>query len=175
MSSPRGEPADGSGSPPRMLPPDRRLRSNRDFQRVYRAGRGWSHPLLSLQLLPQPTGKRLGISVSKKVGGAVCRNRIRRRIREIARAGIENWKDGFDGVVVVRPPAATADFAALTHALTELVGRARLVREPLEPQHTPFSLPGRPSGTERQGATRNRARPVPASTPRGSTVSRGTR
>ncbi|MBM3457518.1 MAG: ribonuclease P protein component, partial [Armatimonadetes bacterium] len=68
-----------------MLPRTHRLRHRSDYQGLYRAGRGWSHSLLTLQLAPQETGQRVGVVVSKKVGGAVVRNRVRRRIREAVR------------------------------------------------------------------------------------------
>jgi ribonuclease P protein component len=102
------------------------LRSNQEFQRVYRRGRSWAHPLLVLHVLPQPSGQRLGISVSKKVGKAVQRNLVRRRIREAVRAQAPAWKQGFDAVIVARTGAAGVEFWALSAALEELAKRARL-------------------------------------------------
>jgi ribonuclease P protein component len=113
-----------------MLTRDQRLCANRDFQRVYRAGRSWAHPLLVLHVLAQPEGRRVGISVSKKVGGAVCRNRVKRRLREIVRARIGDWKPGFDAVLVIRAPAARAEFADLIQALEQLAQRSHITREP---------------------------------------------
>ena len=137
-----------------MLPRDCRLRSNRDFQRVYRSGRSWAHPLAALHVLPQPTGRRLGISVSGKVGGAVQRNRVRRRLRELLRARLSGWKDGVDAVLVARKAAVEADFASLGQAVDELARRAHLVREPDGASDTQYTLPqggrpARPAGEKR--------------------------
>lgn len=130
-----------------MLPRDLRLRAHSDFQQVYRSGRSWAHPLLVLHVLPRPEGRRIGISTSKKVGKAVQRNRVRRRLREIVRAALPDWKTGFDVVVAARSAAAEADFAALQDALQELARRARLLREPEAPPETLYTLPagGRPA------------------------------
>jgi ribonuclease P protein component len=69
---------------------------------------------------------RLGVSTSKRVGKAVLRNRIRRRVRELVRARLKGLQTGWDVVIVARPPAATAAFAQLAEALDHLLVRARL-------------------------------------------------
>jgi ribonuclease P protein component len=56
---------------------------------------------------------RIGISVGKRSGGAVVRNRLRRRIREIFRRGRRELPSGLQIVVNIKPSAATAEFAAL--------------------------------------------------------------
>ena len=137
-----------------------RLRSNQDFQRVYRKGRSWAHPLLVLHVLPQASGQRVGISVSKKVGKAVRRNLVRRRIREAVRAQAPAWKQGFDAVVVARSEAANVDFWALRAALEELAKRARLPREPDAPLDTLYTLAGQ-SGKS-HGDRRRKEPPFPS-------------
>lgn len=126
-----------------MLPRAHRLQRSPDFQRVYRRGRSWALPLLALHALPQPSGRRVGISVSKKLGKAVARNLVRRRLREATRAVITEWKDGCDVVLVARTAAATASFAELETALRELARRARLPMEPETAPGTLYALPGR--------------------------------
>ena len=69
---------------------------------------------------------RLGVSTSKRVGNAVLRNRIRRRVRELVRARLKGLQRGWDVVIVARPPAASAPFAELGEALDHLLVRARL-------------------------------------------------
>ncbi|MGV3719890.1 MAG: ribonuclease P protein component [Actinomycetota bacterium] len=129
-----------------MLPREHRLRSNREFQRVYRVGKSWAHPLAALHLAPLSGNRRFGISVSKKVGNAVLRNRVRRRLREVVRAALPDLRTGFDAVIVARAAAADADFEALSQSVAELFRRARLIREPGEPPDTLYQLPagGRP-------------------------------
>jgi ribonuclease P protein component len=124
-----------------MLPRDQRLRLDREFQRVYRRGRSWGHPLLVLHVLPADSSRRLGISVSKKVGGAVVRNRVRRRLREILRAALPGTRSGFDLILVARAAAAKATFAELAEAVQSLVQRARLSRPPEEGEDAPYRLP----------------------------------
>jgi ribonuclease P protein component len=137
-----------------MLPRPHRLRSRREFQRVYRQGRSWAHPLLALHLLAGDSGKRVGISVSKKVGKAAGRNRVRRRLREAARGLLPDWKEGVDAVIVARAAAAEAGYHDLAAALAELSRRARLLREPGEAPDSLYTMPagGRPGARRAGGA-----------------------
>ena len=106
----------------------RRLRRNSDFQRVRRKGRAWKHPLLVLVIAAREEASaesRVGITVSRRVGGAVVRNRIKRRLREIMRLDYASLPAGHDYVLIVRPFAARADYQALQMAVSELLGRAK--------------------------------------------------
>jgi ribonuclease P protein component len=82
-----------------------RLSRSADFERVYRQGRSHANRWLVLYAFPRaPEGEpRLGLSVSRKVGGAVDRNRVKRLLREAfdARAGV--LAEGQDVVLVARP------------------------------------------------------------------------
>jgi ribonuclease P protein component len=124
-----------------MLPREHRLRAAGDFRRVFGEGRSWAHPLLILHVAARPEGRRVGITASRKVGPAVTRNRVRRRLREALRSRLPGWRLGFDAVLIVRQAAAEADYATLTGALEELGRRARLNREPDEPEDTLYLLP----------------------------------
>jgi ribonuclease P protein component len=70
---------------------------------------------------------RMAVSASKRVGNAVVRNRVRRRIKEAFR--FLPVSEGFDVVIVPRPEAAQAGFAALQSELALLLKRARLLVE----------------------------------------------
>jgi len=108
-----------------------RLRRPADFQRVRAQRRSWGHPLLVLYVAPndgQPT--RLGISVGRRVGNAVVRNRVKRRVREAVRHRHAEIVPGHDLVFIARAPAATADWSALRDAAEELLRRARLLSAP---------------------------------------------
>ena len=110
---------------------DLRLRTTADFQRVRRVGRTVANPLLVLNYAPSPTGEsRFGFIVAKKVGGAVVRNRTRRRLRERLRHYHEaaRLRRGVDLVVVARHDAGQASAAALATALDELLHGARLLQ-----------------------------------------------
>jgi ribonuclease P protein component len=66
---------------------------------------------------------RVGFVVSKAVGGAVVRNRTRRRLRALVASRLDRFPDGVDVVVRAHPPAAAASSAELARALDPLVDR----------------------------------------------------
>jgi ribonuclease P protein component len=104
-----------------------RLRSNADFQRIRAQRRSWSHPLIVLYVAPNALGlPRIGVSVSRRIGKAVVRNRVRRRVREAVRLRLPELQSGHDLLFVARGPAGAADWPALRAAVDELLRRARL-------------------------------------------------
>lgn len=106
-----------------------RLRKNSDFQRVYRKGPSWAHPLLVLYALRNDLGySRFGFSASKRVGGAVVRNRARRLMREAIRLRQAMIADGWDVVIVARQPMGEANFHRVDQAVEQLLRRARLLK-----------------------------------------------
>jgi ribonuclease P protein component len=107
-----------------------------DFDRVFQAGRHNSGRLLALRSVPnQLPWSRFGYALPKRVGGAVVRNRIRRRLRELLR--LLPLLEGYDLVISVRPPAATASFEELKTELALLLKRARLLADPARPHEPP--------------------------------------
>ena len=97
---------------PATRPGPRRPRSGRlsrsaEFERVYRRGRSHGNRYLVLYAFPRggSDGPRLGVSVSRKVGGAVHRNRVKRLLREAFRVRAEDLPADHDYVVVARPEA----------------------------------------------------------------------
>jgi ribonuclease P protein component len=90
------------------------LTASTEFERVYRKGSVYRGRLFSVHALPNGVGKlRLGLSVSKKVGVAVKRNRVRRRLKEIFRSSARDLPDNLDLVISARPAAAEASFEEL--------------------------------------------------------------
>src|SRR5262245_27869014 len=99
------------------------LRSRSDFTRLATLGRTRADRHLVLHFLPNAFEyDRYGISTSKRLGGAVVRNRVRRRIRHILQSRPERSGRGLDVLIVVRPSSVEASFDELRSALERLLG-----------------------------------------------------
>ena len=123
--------SDATSDPPRFrFPAARRLKLSREFDRVHKEGSTVGGRLLMLGVLPVEGEKsfRLGLITSRRVGGAVVRNRVRRRLREIVRRHQHALTRGVWFVVVARPAAAGANSAPLEAEWLRLAGRAGLIR-----------------------------------------------
>ncbi len=96
------------------------MKENRDFRRLYATGRTAVDSRLAVYARKNRLGKnRLGITVGTKLGTAVVRNRVRRRIREAYRLEEPSLRAGYDLVVVARNRAADADWAHLRSSLVK--------------------------------------------------------
>src|SRR6266508_3670536 len=115
-----------------------RLRESAAFERARRRGRSWSTALLALSAVPNDLEvTRCGFVVSRRVGNAVARNRVRRRLREIVRRLMGPLPAGWDLVLSARPAAAAAAYAELEAAVRELLGRAKLTSPRLRHPRVP--------------------------------------
>lgn len=100
------------------------IRSVKDFSALQTGGRSRADPLLILRWRRNEVERlRFGFSTSRKVGNAVVRNRIRRRLREVLRATDRRPTGGWDILVVCRPASAGAGYAELKSALDRLLER----------------------------------------------------
>jgi ribonuclease P protein component len=79
---------------------------------------------------------RVGFSVSKRVGNAVRRNQVKRRLREVIRRRLWNVAPGWDMIVIARPEAGAASYGALRDDIDTLLAQARLLRAPASPGAT---------------------------------------
>lgn len=105
------------------------LKLNHVFRRLYHSS-GFADSYLVLYARRNRAGvNRVGITVSKKLGHAVVRNRTRRRLREIYRLNEQRFQPGWDIVVVARTRAVEAPFSKLTASYLSLAARAGILRE----------------------------------------------
>jgi ribonuclease P protein component len=126
---------------------EQRLRRRRDFDAVYRTGRPVHGDFLSLRVhRTDLEHSRVGFAVNKRAGGAVTRNRIKRRLRAaIASLALPG---GWDVVVSARAPAATVPYDELVRVLTSTLRRARILGNREQgtgnrtAAHGPGSVPG---------------------------------
>lgn len=113
-----------------------RLSRSAEFERVYRQGRSSANRHLVLYAFPNPaaTRPRLGLSVSRKVGGAVVRNHVKRLLREAFARVESELMPGQDVVLVARPAAGELaereGLGGVDASLTELIGKVGLRAAP---------------------------------------------
>jgi ribonuclease P protein component len=122
-----------------------RLKKSAEFQRVRALKRSWAHPLLVLYVAANDLDEtRVGISVSRRIGKAVARNRAKRLIREAVRGFLPSLRVGQDLVFLARPSMAEATYHQVLEAVERLLRRAGLPAG----QRTSATERGRGSSTE---------------------------
>lgn len=105
------------------------LKENHLFRRLYAKGKSAATANLAVYVRPNRQRRnRLGLTVGVKVGKAVRRNKVRRRIREAYRIHEEGFSSGWDVVVVARARAAYASYAALERELLRLLDKLGVTR-----------------------------------------------
>ena len=111
-------------SPPYMTAPE-------DFRQAYREGTRIANDRIIVHARTRGMGPaRIGIAVRRQMGGAVRRNRMKRRLREAGARAYRALPEGVDVVIVPRISAAEASFEELVAALTELFDRTRAETQP---------------------------------------------
>lgn len=106
------------------------LKENYLFRRVYQKGKSAADSRLALYIRRSGRkGNRLGLTVSTKLGNAVVRNRVRRRLREIYRIYEDRLNCGMDVVVVARVRAAHSRYDQLEQSFLKLAGKLELLNK----------------------------------------------
>jgi ribonuclease P protein component len=112
------------------LPRRERLTSPREYREVFERGRRTAGQAFICYIARnEGQGRKLGIAVSRKVGGAVIRNRVKRYIREVYRTSRAQLDDDARMVIVARPAAASLSFAECREALTRLFRQGGALHE----------------------------------------------
>jgi ribonuclease P protein component len=125
--APLGLTDDRGTFPPRLV----MLSHPQDFSAVQERGASRSHPLLIVRSLRTDLeATRFGLSTGRRLGGAVVRNRVRRRLREALRVMAPSFRPGWDVLIIARPALVEADHDALVGALRRLLGRSGVIGGP---------------------------------------------
>ena len=112
------------------FPRHERLKRPSDFREVYGHGRkAVGRAFVCYVAMREQQGRRFGMTVSRKVGNAVTRNRVKRYLREIYRTYREDLRDDMTIVVVARPAASAMTFAECKEAIGQLFRKGGALRE----------------------------------------------
>ncbi len=107
-----------------------RIKKNKEFQLAFREGKSFANRQLVIYYLEKPdqTHFRIGLSVGKKIGNAVVRNRIKRYLRQSFRELEANIKRPDDIVIIARNPTNKMGYEEVKKSLIHLLNRERLLR-----------------------------------------------
>jgi len=106
---------------------EERLTKRQQYELVYTQGRSWVNSVAVMKALPNGFAlSRYGFSVSRRIGKAVARNRVKRLLREILR--LTPLEPGWDIIFIARPMAANADYKTLRQSVRGLLSRAGLLK-----------------------------------------------
>lgn len=113
-----------------MPNPVETLRRTADFEALQRSGTRKAHPLLVVRLAPNGLSRtRVGFSTGRRLGGAVVRNRVRRRLRAIVRYLAPRVAPGWDVVIQARSGSTQASYADLCEAVERLFQRGGILHQ----------------------------------------------
>ncbi|MBD1379861.1 ribonuclease P protein component [Metabacillus arenae] len=108
-----------------------RVKKNEDFQKIFKQGKSMANRQFVIYLLDQPEEKefRLGLSVSKKIGNAVTRNRIKRLIRQVFLEEKELLQNRKDYLIIARKPASEMGYEEVKKSLQHLFRKTNVYKK----------------------------------------------
>ena len=113
-----------------MLKRINRLKKRYQFNYVYKSGEHFSGEHMVLYVVSSKTKNiKVGLAVTKKIGKAVVRNRVRRQLREIIKKRLPNLKQNYNIIVVARENITSTSFDILNNEFSKLVIKANLINE----------------------------------------------
>lgn len=105
------------------------LKRNKEFRYVYRSGKSVGSKLLVLiYIRTKHPGIRIGFSVGKRIGNAVCRNRVKRRLREAVSPLLPHIQSGYRLIFIARSPITDTEYRRIESTVRYLVDKAELLR-----------------------------------------------
>ena len=106
------------------------LKKNSDFSLVYKNGKSITNRLFVIIVRQSAEGSmnRVGISVSKKIGNSIVRHRLKRQIRECFRTHWNQWKSGYDIIVIARKGSNEQNYQDISSSLLQLMKKHGLER-----------------------------------------------
>jgi len=106
------------------------LKKDSDFRKVYKHGKSFANKYLVIYILKNKSDySRVGISVSKKVGKAIVRNKVKRRIRESFRLDVDKKiKSGYDIVFIARVAISDMQYNEINKSMKHLVNKFKLFK-----------------------------------------------
>ena len=112
-----------------MLKKVNRLRKRYQYQYVYKAGKFVSEKAVAIHYVSSKTNNiKIGFAVTKKIGHAIKRNFIRRRLREITRNLLSNLKQNYNVIFIAKEAILETDFDELKKQIINLLKRADLLK-----------------------------------------------
>ncbi|WP_093214709.1 ribonuclease P protein component [Sediminibacillus albus] len=106
-----------------------RMKKNEEFQHVFNKGRSFANRQLVIYFLKKDRQShyRIGLSVSKKIGNAVVRNRIKRYLRQAFHELDERVANNYDYIIIARKPAKDMDFHQMKKSLSHVLHKSKLL------------------------------------------------
>lgn len=113
-----------------MLPQINRLKKDKDFERVFKKGKGFKEDFLYLKIVKNNLkNSRFGFVVSNKISKkAVVRNKVKRRLRNLVELKLQETKKGIDGAIIVMPGLDISSFWELEDKVNKLFKKAKITK-----------------------------------------------
>ena len=114
-----------------MLFKENRLKKTKDFENVFKNGKGYKEDFLYLKILKNDLkNSRFGFVVGKNFSKkAVLRNKMRRKLRELVKNNISQIDTSIDGILMVRPASQLADFKSLDKKIENLFKKSGVIKK----------------------------------------------